>query len=273
VLTTAHGLQAEWKVGKGPDRTRRVHFQADSFAQAEALHPKLSDHLNGRGCPYQCSFVSKAMNRITFDLVNHASLEQLFKNPPVIDHETLYPSVPRYIQPVYGLEVAILGMKDVLRAAPVIDRYIHTNYGDVIAASRLALNGDAYCVVFKTWGQTSRFLTDPFTAFESGFGVSHSVSQAVPALLYVLNSNGLPFSARPADLSSSNASFRQLQAQFDMLQHKVDTGARAFEALAGQQEHFSQQLQDIAQRTAASIAGFSTVMSGSARLQAGNLSS
>src|SRR5712691_5346454 len=25
-LTSVHGLQAEWKVGKGPDRTRRIHF-------------------------------------------------------------------------------------------------------------------------------------------------------------------------------------------------------------------------------------------------------
>jgi hypothetical protein len=31
------GLQAEWNVGKGPDR----HFQVDSFAQAEKLQPKL----------------------------------------------------------------------------------------------------------------------------------------------------------------------------------------------------------------------------------------
>jgi hypothetical protein len=42
--------------------------------------------------------------------------------------------------------------------------------------------------------QTSRFLNDPFTAFESGFGVSHSVSHSTPALLYVLNSNELPYS-------------------------------------------------------------------------------
>jgi hypothetical protein len=55
-----------------------------------------------------------------------------------------------------------------------------------------------------------------------------------------------------------------------MLQHKVDTGARAVEALVGQQEHMSQQLQDSAKKTAASIAGLSTVMSGSTRLQAAN---
>jgi hypothetical protein len=118
------------------------------------------------------------MSQITFDLLDRRSVDFLFKNPLVVDRQTLYPSVSRYIQSVYGLEVGILGVKDVLRAAPVIDRYIRSLYGDVIAASRLALNGDAYHVTFKTWAQTSLFLSDPFTAFDSGFGVSHSVSQA-----------------------------------------------------------------------------------------------
>jgi hypothetical protein len=56
----------------------------------------------------------------------------------------------------------------------------------VIASSRQVLNGDAYwqyCVVFKNWAQTSCFLSDPFTAFDSRFRVSHSVSQTAPALL------------------------------------------------------------------------------------------
>jgi hypothetical protein len=52
-----------------------------------------------------------------------------------------------------------------------------------------------------------------------------------------------------------------------MLQHKVDTWARALEALVAQQEHMLQQLQYNAQNTAVSIAKLSTVMSGSARLQ------
>ena len=206
------------------------------------------------------------MNRVTFDLLDCGSVESLFKTPPIIDHQTLYPSVPRFIQPIYVLEVAILGIKDVLRVASVIDRYIRSIYGNIIASSRIALNGDAYCVVFKTWAQTSRFLSDPFTAFETGFGISHSVSQAHPALLYVLNTNGLPLSARPSDTTS--AEVRQLHAQFDLLQQKVDTGAWAFEVLASQQAQVAQQLHDNAQHTAASLAGLSTVMAGSACLQA-----
>lgn len=189
----------------------------------------------------------------------------------MIDHQTLYPSVPRFIQPIYALEVAILGVKDVLGVASVIDRYITSLYGNVIASSRIALNGDAYCVVFKTWAQTSRFLSDPFTAFETGYGVSHSVSQVHPALLYVLNTNGLPLSARPSDTSS--AEIRQLHAQFDLLQQKVETCARAFEVLASQQiasqqTQVAQQLHENAQSTAASLAGLSTAMASSARLQA-----
>ncbi|KAI0279629.1 hypothetical protein BGY98DRAFT_1185916 [Russula aff. rugulosa BPL654] len=206
------------------------------------------------------------MNRVSYDVLDRASIDNLFRNPPVIDHQTYYPSVPRYIQPIYGLEVAIVGLKDVLGAMPAIDHYIRSTYGDVIASSRMALNGDAYCVVFKTWSQTSQFLADPFTAFDSGLGVSHSISNVRPALLYVLNSDGLLQSPRPSDPSGGPS--RQVQGQFDLLHQKVDSGARAFEILATQQEHLSQQMHDNAQRTAASIAGMSTIMSSSACLQA-----
>ena len=264
-LTFRYRLQVDWKVGEGPDPTRRVYFQLDSFGQAEALFPKLTSHLNGRGCSFQRSFVSKAMNRVTFDLLDRASVDDLLKTPPVIDHQTLCPSVPRYIQPVYGLEVVILGVKtgfkltheNDIQALMAFERNITSKYGDVLVSSRLALNGDALCVAFKTWAQTSRFLSDPFTAFDSEFEVSH---QTPPALLYVLNSNNLSFSPRPSD--SPNTSLRQLQAQFDMLQQEVDTRARVLEALVGQQR-VSQQLQDNAQNTAAFIAGLSAVISGS----------
>jgi hypothetical protein len=186
ILSSVHSLQAKWKVGQGPDRTRRIHFQVDSFVRIGALQSKLSSYLNDKGCSFQCSFVSKAMHRITYDLLDRASVVKLLETPPVIDHQMFYPSIPRYIQPIYGLELAILGIKDVLRAAPGIDRYIHNRYGNVIASSRLAINGDAYCVV-KTWAQTLRFLSDPFTAtpdseflIQSLILVRHSCMFSIP---------------------------------------------------------------------------------------------
>ena len=261
-LTSLYGLQADWKIGEGPDRTRRVHFQLDLSVQVETLFPKLTSHLNGRGCSFQRSIVSKAMNRVTFDLLDRASVLDLFKTPPVIDHQTHRPSTPRYIQPVYALEVAILGLSDVPQAMHVIDRYIRSNYGNVIASRRLARRGDAYCVVFKTWAQTSRFLSDPFTAFDSEIEVSH---QALPALLYILNSIDLPFSPRPSD--SSKTALRKIQTQFDMLQQKVDERTRTIEVLVAQQELMSRLLQDNARNTAAFISGVSAVVSGSVCLQ------
>jgi hypothetical protein len=106
----------------------------------------------------------------------------------VIDHQTLYPSVPRYIQPVYALEVAIIGVQDVLGPVPIIDQYIHDRYGDVIASNRLALNGAAYCVVFKKWSQALRFLSESFEAFTSTvtltiLTVNNSTAASVPALM------------------------------------------------------------------------------------------
>jgi hypothetical protein len=97
VLVSVYGLQAAWKIGRGPDRTRRVHLQSK-------VEPPLR-----RVNPYQCSFVSKMLNRITYDLLDRPSVDKLFKNPPVIDHLTFHPSVPRYIQPVYGLTNSRIG--------------------------------------------------------------------------------------------------------------------------------------------------------------------
>jgi hypothetical protein len=54
---SVYGLQAEWKVGKGSDRTRRIHFQIDTFAQAEVLLPKVSGLLNKERCPFRSSFI------------------------------------------------------------------------------------------------------------------------------------------------------------------------------------------------------------------------
>ena len=114
-MLVSQGFHADWKVAKGPDRTRRVHFQMETYSQAEAIQPKLNRVLSG-SAPYQTVFISKNMNRITYDLLDRSSVAKLLETPPTIDHQTFTASVPRFIQPKYGLEVAILGLKDVLSA-------------------------------------------------------------------------------------------------------------------------------------------------------------
>jgi hypothetical protein len=255
-LVSAHGLQAEWKVARGPDRTRRVHFEVDSFAQAEALQPKLNDYLNEHSCPFQGSFISKARNRITYDLLDRSAVDKLFQTPPVIDHQTLFPSITPYIQPIYGLEVAILGLKDIVEALPLLNHYIRHHYGHVIASSRLARGGDAYCVVFNTCAQTSRFLSDPFTAFESVLGIP----RAEPALLYALNSIGLPS-------NSLNARLCHIQTQVNLIQQTVEGWVRATEIIT-RQGQMLQRLQNHFLDIAASLANLSTIISASTRLQA-----
>lgn len=84
------------------------------------------------------------MQRVTYDLLDHSTVDKLFKDPPIIDHQILNPSVPRFIQPVYGLGVAVLGLGNAISAKGEIDQYIHARYGDVVIAcsrlARLALN-------------------------------------------------------------------------------------------------------------------------------------
>jgi hypothetical protein len=169
---------------------------------------------------------------------------------------------------LYGLEVCILGVEGATPAASVIDRYIRTHYGDVIAASRMALGGGAYCVVFNTWAQTSRFLGDPFTAFDSDFGVSRSVSQSRAALLYVLNSNGLPPPIQSVD--SIDVSLRQLRARLDSLRQTADSWEHALGAFSLRQDQTSQHMSANSLRIAASFAGLSNIVSCSSRLQTAN---
>jgi len=203
-LSSVHGLQAEWKVGEGPDRTRRVHFQVDSFSQAEAFRPKLNEYLHEHYCPFQGSFISKHMLRITYDFLDRSSAGKLFKTPPVIDLTTRLTSPPpRYIQPIYGLEVA-LDIKDVLRATPVLDNYSSTSRITMVTSLPRAASP-------STEMPTASYLRLGHGPYDSASilsqlsnldCVSHSASHAVPALLYVLNTNGLR-------LCSSTRSFRR----------------------------------------------------------------
>ena len=64
------------------------------------------------------------MNRITYDLLDRSSVDELPKNSPIIDHQTFHPSSPRYIQSVYGIGVGILGLQDVWNAMPEWATYI-----------------------------------------------------------------------------------------------------------------------------------------------------
>jgi hypothetical protein len=112
----------------------------------------LLNHLLGESTPYQCSFVSKMLNRITYDLLDRAP--QL-------------------------TSLLILQLS-------IIRRLFHGISNQCTALKSLSL-----------W-----------------------------VLLYVLNTEGLPISARPSEASAGSS-----RAQFDLLHQKVDSGARAFEFL------------------------------------------
>ena len=46
ILCEVPGVRARWKISNGPDRARRVFFQADSEAQLESLQQWLSQYLD-----------------------------------------------------------------------------------------------------------------------------------------------------------------------------------------------------------------------------------
>lgn len=78
-------------------------------------------------CHFCISWVkAKPTSRITYESIDQASVHvyALLKQPLVIEHWTCFTSISRFIQPIYGLEVDILGIKDVLGATgmPFIDQ-------------------------------------------------------------------------------------------------------------------------------------------------------
>ncbi|KAG6823755.1 hypothetical protein H0H92_009134 [Tricholoma furcatifolium] len=77
-----------------------------------------------------------------------------------------HPTVPNYVQPLYGLEVAVPNVKHFAQARQMIDDHINRTYGEgSVVGSRLGFRNTVYCAVLRDPETTTRFLSDPFTVF------------------------------------------------------------------------------------------------------------
>lgn len=162
------GVNCNWRGCSGADKSRRIWFTADDEQKANQLLTKLEAEFKRRRIATQTQYVSKGSKRAVFDLLDPGDIDSLTHNPPVFDRHTYFPARPRYIEPLYALEIAVVGLNFVEGVKTFIDKYIRETYGnDSIATSRLIPDLEVYTVVFRYWAVGSRFLTDPFTAFES----------------------------------------------------------------------------------------------------------
>ncbi|KAI0039606.1 hypothetical protein FA95DRAFT_1503927, partial [Auriscalpium vulgare] len=270
-LDGLEGLRASWRISPGPDRSRRIWFQADDLTQANILHPRLKTFLEEHNITYQSDFVFKSSSRVYFEVTSHDAFDTLKLHPPVFERRTFPPSRARFVQPCYGLEIAISGCSQIPDARRRFDAYIHNKYGPVVASSRLCLDGDVYCVVLKTWSVTARLLKDEFTAIKNDRTSSLFIDVVPPFLLYFLNGQGLPSNSRFLQYSpnpSMDPALHDLRAEVDSMREQGQSLVKTISQLASQHSRAMDDLRDQNQRTLAAVSTISASVAASTQLNA-----
>ena len=146
-------ITARWKIASSnTDKTRQLSFIADYHCPVLQLKTRLENIFCSQNYHIQTSFIPNNSDRLTFLFFNHDHVRQLLDQPPVIDGHVYYPITPQYIEPIFGLEIAINGIVDIHGAKTQIDRYLKQQYGrtphdPIVRKSRLALNGAVYCAI------------------------------------------------------------------------------------------------------------------------------
>lgn len=241
---------ASWRPCTGPDKTRRLAFPMRDKEHANAMKARLETYFSTHGHPFQRSYVSKPQNsadwRVTFDFIMESSLDAITKNPPIIDRYKCEPIRPRLILPRYGLEIAIVGFKDVLGIEGMMNQYIREQLGsDAISYSRMAMSGDVYTVVLKNWPTTAQFINDDLQRFRDKYNLPAFVSISKPMFLYTLNSLGVPSNPAFIAQAATSDSTKGLQAQVDAIQQR---GAEMFRSIQTYLEEQRRMIETISDR-------------------------
>ncbi|KAK0446583.1 uncharacterized protein EV420DRAFT_1751343 [Desarmillaria tabescens] len=225
-----HGkFVARWITGKGPDKTRRGFFRMENMTIAQRMKSRFETVLTQKGFHFQnCTTATHAHAgiRIVVDFLDSASLDALTETPLIVDRISYPVSRPRFVEPDFGYDVAITGCGGIQGFEGCMNAHIRRHMGPVIARSRMALGGDVYVVIFKTWELTSQFLSSPLPHPRS---VPTHIQLSDPILLYFFNNRGCPASPQylaPNPPTSSDSP--SLQKQIDILR---DQGVQCFSTM------------------------------------------
>lgn len=236
ILCGIEGIHADWKVNNGPDRTRRIYFHGGDDVDANALKPQLDRYLANHQVATQGAYINRALNRVVYDLVSQDAVTWLRSNPPTFERRTYHPEQYRFIQPIYGLEVAITGLRGIDGAHQILDQYFNRKYGNVVAHSRMELNDDVYCVIYSSWTVTCRVLSDPLEAFTgAGSAFSRLFATSDPYLLYLVNTVGVPTNLTCLSPSSTRAvassEIKILRAELEDVRQQGISAMNSFHAI------------------------------------------
>jgi len=129
-LDLLEGIHAWWKVAPGRvDKTRQVYFQLDETLNISDIKGRIDRILQRQDHHHKGSYIHSNSHRIFYHFLKPESISALTHTPIFIDGQSYYPCRPRFIQPVYGLEIAIAGVGYLSQARSVIDNYIERTFG------------------------------------------------------------------------------------------------------------------------------------------------
>ncbi|KIM51179.1 hypothetical protein SCLCIDRAFT_668817 [Scleroderma citrinum Foug A] len=224
ILNTLPNIYAIWRVCSGRDRTRRVFFSFSTDGEARSMLTPLREWFGARRFAIMAERIthppSDSQTRISFDLFRESDVEQVLQTPPFLRGSTLCPGRPRYIIPKYGGEVAIGGIAGLGNLESCLNHHIQRDFGqDAIAYSRIELEDDVYCVIFKDWTTTQDFLKKTQDGLPAGW-FTYGATIGKPTLLFSFNTQEAP--PNPITRPASTASIESpVQVQFDAFRNEA----------------------------------------------------
>ncbi|KAG6822035.1 hypothetical protein H0H92_015585, partial [Tricholoma furcatifolium] len=182
------GIAANWQILDGPDKSRQASFTPRRGEDSQDLLEKLKETFQHRKLPFQMAWAGR--DRVTFTFLSAGTDNDLEIDPPIINDRAYHPTVPNYVQPLYGLEVAVPNVKHFAQAHQMIDDHINRTYGEgSVVGSHLGFRNTIYCAVLHDPETTTRFLSDPFTVFNDESVPKEWFRPGKPDYLYNHNSN------------------------------------------------------------------------------------
>jgi len=198
---------------------------------------------------HQGSYIPSNSNCIFYHFLKPESITALIDTPIIINHRSYYPRRPRFVQPLYGLEIAVAGVGDIPQARSVIDHYIECEFNDsspgpVGRQSCLALDDSVYCAILRTPQITQRLLAarDTFKPFGDSI-----ITPDKPQYVYTLNATSIPmtFNARyNSSLSSSQCPDPIVQCQLDYVNTQTEAMASTLKDVVGDVKQLAFVFQD-----------------------------
>ncbi|KJA21963.1 hypothetical protein HYPSUDRAFT_202457 [Hypholoma sublateritium FD-334 SS-4] len=134
ILDSQDEIEPKWKVScERSDRTHQVYFEVDEGLNSLQIKGRIDNVLRQNHHDLQMSYILNNSNCIFYHFLNRHSITSRTDSPIRIENRSYLPHLSRFIQPLYGLEVAV-NVGDVKAAKSMIDSYLQNT--DI--ATRLA---------------------------------------------------------------------------------------------------------------------------------------